>query len=186
MSEKPELSALNLEIVEQLSREELVKIVLRQQKLIERLEQELEKLKERQPSNSKTSSKPPSSDLIQKSETGKVDRLKESEQEPKRKPGGQPGHIGKTRKGFGRVDRYQISTPDSCEHCGSRELSEMIGYSKQQVACLVARPIEVVEYQRVKCQCLECGAMALGPASPGQVAGQDALHRPTSIISMVR
>jgi hypothetical protein len=39
-----------------LSREELVKIVLTQQKLIEKLQQELEKLKERQPSNSKTSS----------------------------------------------------------------------------------------------------------------------------------
>jgi uncharacterized coiled-coil protein SlyX len=74
MSEKPELSAaLKLEIVDQLSREELVKIVLTQQKLIEKLQQELEKLKERQPSNSKTSSKPPSSDLIQKSELAKVD-----------------------------------------------------------------------------------------------------------------
>ncbi len=170
MSEKSELSAaLKLEIVDQSRREELVKIVFTQQKLIEKLQQELEKLKERQPSSSKTSSKPPSSDLIQKSETAKVDNSKESESESKRKPGGQPGHIGKTRKGFGRVDRYQISTPDSCEHCGSRELSDAIGYSKQQVACLVALPIEVVEYQRVKCQCNECGAMAIGPASPGIV-----------------
>ena len=40
------------------------------------------------------------------------------------------------------------------EHCGTRELSDAIGYSKQQVACLAALPIEVVEYQRVKCQCL--------------------------------
>ena len=83
MSEKSELSAaLKLEIVEQLSRDELVKIVLRQQKLIEKLEQELEKLKERQPSNSTTSSKPPSSDLIQKSELAKVEGSKESEKEP--------------------------------------------------------------------------------------------------------
>jgi transposase len=154
MSEKSELLALKREIVDQLSREELIKIVLTQQKLIEKLQEEVEKLKERQPSNSKTSSKPPSSDLIQKSETAKVDNSKESESQPKRKPGGQPGHIGKTRKGFGRVDRYEISTPDSCEHCGSRELSDILGYSKQQVACLVDRPIEVVEYQRAKCQCV--------------------------------
>ena len=173
MSEKSELLALKMEIVDQLSREELVKIVLTQQKLIEKLQQELEKLKDKQPTNSKTSSKPPSSDLIQKSETVALEGSKESETEPKPKPGGQPGHIGKTRKGFGRVDRYEISTPDSCEHCGSRELSEMMGYSKQQVACLAALPIEVVEYQRVKCQCLECGAMALGPVSPGIVPGQD-------------
>jgi transposase len=174
MSEKSELSAaLKLEIVDQLSREELVKIVLTQQKLIEKLQLQLEKLQERQPSNSKTSSKPPSSDLIQKSEIAKVDNSKESEKEPKRKPGGQPGHIGKTRKGFGRVDRYQISTPDSCEHCGSRELSDAIGYSKQQVACLAGLPIEVVEYQRVKCQCNECGAMVMGPPASGIVPGQD-------------
>jgi transposase len=93
MSEKPELSAaLKLEIVDQLSREELVKIVLTQQKLIQKLQQEFEKLKERQPSNSKTSSKPPSSDLIQKSELAKVDNSKESEKEPNPKPGGQRGH----------------------------------------------------------------------------------------------
>ena len=49
----------------------------------------------------------------------------------------------------------------------------MIGYSKPTVACLAARPIEVVEYQRAKCQCLECGAMVIGPASPGIVPGQD-------------
>jgi transposase len=173
MSKQPELPALKIEIIEQWSHEELVRLVLTQQKLIEKLQQELEQLKEKQPSNSKTSSKPPSSDLIQKSETAKVDNSKEPESQPKRKPGGQPGHIGKTRKGFGRVDRYQISTPDSCEHCGSRELSEMIGYSKQQVACLVNRPIEVVEYQRAKCQCNECGAMVIGPVSPGIVPGQD-------------
>ena len=48
MSEKSELSAaLKLEIVDQLSREELVKIVLTQQKLIEKLQQKLEKLQER-------------------------------------------------------------------------------------------------------------------------------------------
>ena len=88
-----------------MSREELIKIVLTQQKLIDKLQEEVEKLKERQPSNSKTSSKPPSSELIQKSETAKVDNSKESESQPKRKPGGQPGHIGKTRKGFGRIDR---------------------------------------------------------------------------------
>ena len=173
MSEKSELLALKMERVDQLSREELIKIVLTQQKLIEKLQEEVEKLKERQPSNSKTSSKPPSSDLIQKSETAKVDNSKESESQPKRKPGGQPGHIGKTRKGFGRIDRYEISTPESCEHCGSRELSDIIGYSKQQVACLVDRPIEVVEYQRAKCQCNECGAIVIGLASADIVPGQD-------------
>ncbi|NQE38391.1 DUF6444 domain-containing protein [Microcoleus asticus] len=82
MSEKSKLLALKREIVDQLSREEPIKIVLTQQQLIEKLQEEVEKLKERQPSNSKTSSKPPSSDLIQKSETAQVDNSKESESQP--------------------------------------------------------------------------------------------------------
>jgi hypothetical protein len=52
--------------------------------------------------DSQTSSKPPSSDLLKKSEKKKETGKK------KRKPGGQPGHEGKTRKGFGRVDRIEI------------------------------------------------------------------------------
>ncbi|NQE38392.1 hypothetical protein E5S67_06177 [Microcoleus sp. IPMA8] len=59
------------------------------------------------------------------------------------------------------------------EHCGSKELSDIIGYSKQQVACLIDRPIEVVEYQRAKCQCNECGTIVMGLVSPGIVPGQD-------------
>lgn len=171
MSEEQELETLKGEIVEQWSHEELVKLVLRQQKIIERLEQEIEKLKEKHSTNSKTSSKPPSSDLIEKSEKAKAEN--EEEGEPKRKPGGQPGHVGKTRKGFGRIDRYEISEPSACEQCGSRELSEIISYQKQQVAGLSARPIEVVEYQRAKCQCLECGAEVIGAQAMGIVPGQD-------------
>ena len=72
--------------------------------------------------NSKTSSQPPALDLIQKSEKAKV----QAEEEQKKKPGGQPGHQGKTRKGFGRVDRYEINKPEICNWCGSRELSEAI------------------------------------------------------------
>lgn len=67
MSEEQELEVLKAEILEQWSQAELVKLVLRQQKLIEKLEQEIEKLKEKQPTNSKTSSKPPSTDLLEKS-----------------------------------------------------------------------------------------------------------------------
>ena len=172
MSEEQELETLKGEIVEQWSHEELVKLVLRQQKIIERLEQEIEKLKEKHSTNSKTSSKPPSSDLIEKSEKAKVEKEEEGG-ETKRKPGGQPGHIGKTRKGFGRIDRYEISEPSACEQCGSGELSEIISYHKQQVAGLSARPIEVVEYQRAKCQCLECGAEVIGAQAVGIVPGQD-------------
>ena len=87
--------------------------------------------------------------------------------------GGQPGHQGKTRKGFGRIDRYEISNPEICNWCGSRELSEVISLQTQQVACLVAKPIEVVEYQTQSCKCLECGGVVRGSLPEGIVAEQD-------------
>jgi transposase len=173
MSKKQELAALKIERVEQGIYEELVKLVPAKQKLIEKLQAELAKLKERQPSNSKTSSKPPSSNLISKSNKASSEKSHEFESQPKPQPGGQPGHIGKTRKGLGRVDRYEISVPYQCERCGSRELIEILSNSKQQVACLVAKLIEVVEYQRAKCQCNKCGARVSGEQASGVVPGQD-------------
>ncbi|NEN89624.1 MAG: hypothetical protein F6K48_12220 [Okeania sp. SIO3H1] len=53
---------------------------------------------------------PPSSDLLKRSEKTPVKKEKESDSSH-RKPRGQPGHPGKTRKGFGRVDRYQVVEP---------------------------------------------------------------------------
>jgi transposase len=59
--------------------------------------------------DSKTSSKPPSGDILKKSENKKA-LLEEEPNHPKRKPGGQPGYQGKTRKGFSRVDCSIINT----------------------------------------------------------------------------
>ena len=84
MSQKPESAALQIEIVKQLGHEELVKLVLTQQQLIEKLQLELEELKLKQPSNSQTSSKPPSSDLLQKSEKEATENSQKSESAPKR------------------------------------------------------------------------------------------------------
>ena len=167
--EKPE--------IEQLSQAELVELVLGLQKIIEELQEKLAIANGKGRTNSKTSSQPPSLDLIQKSEKAKD----QTEKEQKKKPGGQPGHQGKTRKGFGRVDRYEISQPETCQwcalrvthHAGSRELSEAISLQTQQVACLIAKPIEVVEYQTRSCKCLECGGIVRGSLPEGIVPGQD-------------
>jgi transposase len=155
--------------IEQLSQAELVELVLGLQKIIEELQEKLAIATDKSRTNSKTSSQPPSLDLIQKSEKAK----EQTEEEPKKKPGGQPGHQGKTRKGFGRVDRYEISNPSECQWCGSRELSEAISHQTQQVACLVSKPIEIVEYQTRACKCLECGGIVRGSLPEGIVPGQD-------------
>ena len=163
--------------IEQLSQAELVELVLGLQKIIQELQEKLAIATGKSRTTSQTSSQPPSLDLIQKSEKAK-DQV---EEEPKKKPGGQLGHQGKTRKGFGRVDRYEISQPEICQwcalrvtrHAGSRELSEVISHQTQQVACLVAKPIEVVEYQTQSCKCLECGGVVRGSLPEGIVPGQD-------------
>ena len=126
--------------IEQLSQAELVELVLGLQKIIQELQEKLAIATSKSRTTSQTSSQPPSLDLIQKSETAKV----KAEKEQKKKPGGQPGHQGRTRKGFGRVERYEISQPEICQWCGSRELSEAISHQTQQVACLADKPIEVV------------------------------------------
>lgn len=71
---------------------------------IKALTAEIARLKEIISRDSKTSSKPPSLDIIKKSENKKLTQETVAD-EAKRKPGGQPSHEGKTRKGFGRVDR---------------------------------------------------------------------------------
>ncbi len=75
-----------------------------------------------------------------------------------RKPGGQPGHPEKTRIGFGRVDRYEVLRPQLCLQCGSQANACVpVAVQVQQVAQLVQRPVEIVEYQQHSCQCVDCG-----------------------------
>ena len=171
---------LNSEILKQLATEKLVEMIVEQARAIEQLksrvielEQEIEKLKISRGLDSTTSLKPPSSDLLKKSEK-KLEAQIEFRETPKRKPGGQPGHPGKTRKGFGRVDRFEILRPQVCRCCGQGEFSgEPIKIDTQQVAHLVESPIEIVEYQRYTCICSECGETQTADGWPEIVPGQD-------------
>ncbi|BAZ29660.1 transposase IS66 (plasmid) [Cylindrospermum sp. NIES-4074] len=171
---------LESETLRQLATEQLVEMIIEQanaivqlkSKVIE-LQQEIEKLKVSRDLDSTTSSKPPSGDILKKPENKQEDKPEESEA-AKRKPGGQPGHPGKTRKGFGRVDRFEILRPQMCSCCGQREFrAEPIKIETQQVAQLVERPIEIVEYQRYTCICSECGETQTAEWSPEMVPGQD-------------
>jgi transposase len=174
MSQSQSGSPLNSDELNQLSKAELVQVVLTQQKLIEELRQEIEKLKLSRNLDSKISSKPPSTDLLKKSEKAKVDEDNKSEPSKKRKPGGQPGHQGKTRKGFSRIDRIEILQPSICSHCGQQEFSaKPVKVDFQQVAQLVDKPIEVVEYHRHHCRCSYCGEVTRASWSPQMIPGQD-------------
>jgi transposase len=156
----------------QLPIEQLVRLIVQQQQIIEQLQQEVERLKASLKLDSQTSSKPPSTDLLKKPEKPKT--ASDKTKAPKRKPGGQPGHPGHTRKGFGRVDRYELLKPQKCSHCGSGEFVEAsVSVQRQQVAQLVVQPIEVVEYQRHTCQCAHCGQTDTAAWPTGIVPGQD-------------
>ena len=70
----------------QLSKTELVQVIISQQKIIEELKQEIAKLKVSRELDSQTSSKPPSTDLLKKSEQESQET--EEQQKSTRKPGG--------------------------------------------------------------------------------------------------
>ncbi len=145
-----------------------------QQKVIEKLEREIEKLKISRDLDSKSSSKPPSTDILKKSETAKHSEDNPKSEPKKRLPGGQPGHQGKTRQGFSRIDRIEILKPFVCINCGQTEfLSEPIEVETQQVAQLVAQPIEIVEYHRHSCQCRGCSQVTSASWSSEMIPGQD-------------
>ena len=153
--------------------EQLIIIILEQQRLLEQLSLEVAQLKVSLHLDSQTSSKPPSTDLLKKPEKAAL-QLENTAEEPKRRPGGQPGHEGKTRKGFGRVDRYEILRPEICLNCGSLEFSQQpVATQVQQVAQLVERPIEVVEYQQHVCECRRCGQTHTAAWPQTIVPGQD-------------
>ncbi|MGF1514336.1 MAG: hypothetical protein ACFB5Z_11660, partial [Elainellaceae cyanobacterium] len=71
MSPPPASDFPDLSELEQAPRSVLVAIIVRQQELIEQLAQEVERLKGIIDSDSQSSSKPPSSDLVRRSEKPK-------------------------------------------------------------------------------------------------------------------
>ncbi len=171
---------LDRESLNQLSKEELVEIIIEQskvirelQKIIVELQQEIERLKVSRDLDSSNSSKPPSLDILKKSENKKAPTENQSNQS-KKKPGGQPGHQGKTRKGFGRVDRYKILRPTDCVFCGHKAFAPApVKVEKHTVAQLVECPIEIVEYQRQTCVCECCGQLQTSPWPEEIIPGQD-------------
>jgi transposase len=169
MKEKEPPQKRDRESLEKLTHQELVEMVLTCQELISKQNEVLERLKSYLGKDSKTSSKPPSSDLPKRPEKAKEEKTPQG-----RRPGGQKGHPGKTRKGFGRVDRSEFLPATKCNSCGSENL-EKVGVTErsQVVAQLVERPIEVVEYRQQCTHCKDCGQKVVAPLPPDVVPGQD-------------
>jgi transposase len=119
------------------------------EKRILELEVENAELKARLNSNSRNSSKPPSSDGYQKKPA--FPRIR------KGKKGGQPGHNGGTLHQTDHPDETIICKPDTCS-CGHIFTdAELALTEKRQVFDLPQPKLEVTEYQMYKGLCPKCG-----------------------------
>ena len=116
------------------------------------LRKENQELKEKLNINSSNSSIPPSQD---------PHRAKSPKTSKGRRPGGQPGHTGHSRKLFppDQVQKFVNILPKSCPICGEGTLdtnSPISTERRQQIDLPEIKP-EVTQYNLHTCQCGKCG-----------------------------
>jgi transposase len=124
--------------LQRLSKEQLIELVLRLQ---------------RPEKDSRTSSKPPSTD-------------KKETRENSRPGGAKPGHEPHNRRIADEPDEYQDHAPSVCEACGglfaADAARDLIG-EYDEIEIPPVRPY-VIRHRRFACRCAHCGAAAKGPA----------------------
>lgn len=127
-----------------------------QAEVIERLEARVKTLEDRLSQDSHTSSKPPSSDPPAKktrSLRGRSDR----------KPGGQPGHEGKTLPLVEMPDAVIVHPLTACPHCETTlETAPLVTVERRQVVELPPIQAHITEHQAEVKQCPHCGAISRG------------------------
>ena len=123
----------------------LIDLVLRLEAEVRQLRRQIKELKARLALNSRNSSKPPSTDGLAKPAP------KSLRQKTGRRPGGQPGHAGRTLQPVRHPDHLQVHLLDRCPcgHCQGRSLRQepLLGYEKRQVFELPQKPLEVTEHR---------------------------------------
>lgn len=141
---------------------------------------ELEAENARLKKNSSNSSKPPSSDIVKPP--------KPAAPKSGGKIGGQPGHERHEREPFTsqQIDRVERHDLQACPACGGRVRPAALPPRVMQQVELVARPVEIVEYQAGACRCVRCGKIHYATLPP-QVA-QSGLIGPklTSLVAYLK
>lgn len=144
--------------------------VLRQQLAV--LEARVKELEARSAQNSRNSSKPPSSDGLQKP------RPKSRRKRSGRKSGGQSGHKGETLAQVDPPDHIRVHELSECDYCGeSLQELEADAVERRQVFELPPVRVEVTEHQAEIKRCPACGetsrsAFPVGVAQPVQYGPQ--------------
>lgn len=151
----PELSGLR-----ESDKDALIRVLWAQ---VEELRKQVKELQGRLALNSQNSSKPPSSDGLNKPQPKS---LRQSGQRPS---GGQKGHVGRTLKKVAQPDTTVQHAPRrQCDACG-RALSEQAVVETRQVFDLPPLRYEVTEHQVLQAQCA-CGKVHRGEFPEGVCA----------------
>ena len=136
-------SSVTRKQLEQLSKDELIDIILHLLPRIQQLEDQVAK-------NSRNSSKPPSSDGLKKASQS-------LRKKTGRKTGGQKGHQGQTLKMSPTPDKVLLHSVAECEHCGEDlQAVEAIKVEKRQVFDIPPVQLEVEEHQAETKICPNC------------------------------
>lgn len=161
-----------------LTREELLKVVRELQQRIEQLERQLAEARK----TSANSAKPPSSDIV------KPPPAQRGTRSARRKPGGQPGHPKHQRPPFPpeQVDRICTHTLDACPDCGGR-LQQCKGQRRTlQQAEIIVKPIRITEHRSEAYACRQCGRTHHAPLPPAIEAGGLLGPRLTAVVAYLK
>lgn len=141
---------------DQCTKEELIRIILDQNRVIEGLKKELEASKPKVAKDSTNSSIPSSKELIP--------RTRSQREKSGKKPGGQQGHVGNHLERNLHPDAIVKVQASHCAGCGASlsEIEGTIGKTAQEVDIPVITPL-TTEYQQIikVCACGHCNCPLL-------------------------
>jgi transposase len=140
--------------------EELLAVIAAQQAQIATLMARVAELERRLGLNSTNSSKPSSSDGLNKPPR----RTSSMRQASGKKTGGQEGHEGKTLRQVDSPDKVIDHYPEQCQRCSAALSEDMAAdYQKRQVFDLPEpQPLQVTEHRAHVCCCSSCGTKTAG------------------------
>lgn len=151
-------------------------IASQQQEILElratvaRLEAAVAELTARLNQNSRNSGRPPSSDGLAKPAP------KSLREKSGRRPGGQPGHRGRTLEMSRTPDSVHVHALEKCPCCGQAALERTGSEARQVVGLPPVRP-QVAEHRALRYACSGCGARCAAPF-PAEAAAPGAQYGP--------